>query len=413
MKKILKSISIIVIIFIVSITGSLNISAISKPTYLEQDKENTIDSIESSIIPQNKKNCILEMHNNIITNDVYEYALDRLLPLASTVNNSAENFGNIINNLNHISFGTPYIIYNAFSGGNQSCIYYFPVVEDNDVKCILSICKEGDYLFASLSEDIAEELNDINYLHDNDYIFYCDGKYIYAENNEKIKRLDVTIDDEYNVDSQDKQVSFKKLLLSQKVQHIKDTYGIKRDIQKNAVSLYDNAKGFSSKTSTNVRLNTNGCLVQQYSDGNCWAASVATTLRYLNYSKFKNVTARNVCDKIHVGYNAGGNLVTRQKALIAYGISYYNDFLSYPMEFGLIQKNILNQRPILASCVGTKSGSGHAVTGIGYTTYGGIKQVVFYNSGNNKCVTTEYKTKGLTFSYNNESYRWRSSLSCY
>lgn len=359
---------------------------------------------------------VSKMLDDVIPDDAYDYAQSRLLPLASTLKNDYKDFGVGIENLDKISLDTPYVIYDALSAGEQNCIYYFPVQEGNTIKCVLSVSKNNGVYSASLSKDIADELNNMEYSDNNDdYIFYSDNEYIYIED---IKQgpevVSTSMDIECTADFKQNYNSFKKLSFYQKVRQISDTYGKNSDdLTPSTVSSFDSAKGFSTKTSTNIRLNTNGCLVQQYSDGNCWAASVATTLRYLNYSKYSKLTARNVCDKIGVGYNKGGNLVTRQKALIAYGVTYYNHFLTYPMEFGLIQKNILNQRPILASCVGLKSGSGHAVTGIGYTTYGGIKQVVFYNSGNNKCVTSEYKTKGLTFTYNNETFRWRSSLSCY
>ena len=392
--KFKKIIAVLLEVIIICSMTAFNVSALSMTN-------NTID--------------ISEMLDNVIPDDVYYYAQNRLLPLATTVQNDYEDFGIEIENINKISLGTPYVIYNALSVGDQNCIYYFPVQEGNTIKCVLSVSENNGIYSASLSEDIADELNDIKYAYDNNYIFYYDTENIYAENTtEGTEKLNAVIDNNYTVNFEQNLKSFQDLSFYQKVQQISNTYGKNSDkLSTNTVSAFDNAKGFSSKASTNVRLNTSGCLVPQYSDGNCWAASVATTLRYLNYSKFSKLTARNVCDKIGVGYNEGGNLVTRQKALIAYGITYYNHFLSYPMEFDLIQKNILNQSPILASCVGLKSGNGHAVTGIGYTTYGGIKQVVFYNSGNNKCVTSEYKTTGLTFSYNNESFRWRSSLSCY
>ena len=74
----------------------------------------------SSLSITNSTIDISEMLDNVIPDDVYYYAQNRLLPLAATVQNDYEDFGIEIENLNKISLGSPYVIYNALSVGDQN-----------------------------------------------------------------------------------------------------------------------------------------------------------------------------------------------------------------------------------------------------------------------------------------------------
>ncbi|MGN0508135.1 MAG: hypothetical protein ACI4GX_02775, partial [Ruminococcus sp.] len=55
-------------------------------------------------------------------------------------------------------------------------------------------------------------------------------------------------------------------------------------------------------------------------------------------------------------------------------------------------------------------GDGHAVTIIGYSTYGGVNLITIYNSATNACETVEYKSSGTYFSFNNKNHLWKYSL---
>lgn len=187
-----------------------------------------------------------------------------------------------------------------------------------------------------------------------------------------------------------------------------NSYSVKKEKDEFAENnKFKAARGFSTKQGFVVRLNTSGCLVPQYRDNTCWAASVATTLRYLNFSKYKSLTARNVSDKMGKPYNKGGTITDMYNALKKYNITYKKPEYSQT-SFAMVTKNILAQKPILIGAIVGKSG--HAVTIIGYTTYGGINQITFYNSGTNTCTSVEYKKSGTTFSYNNKQFKWKYTL---
>lgn len=142
----------------------------------------------------------------------------------------------------------------------------------------------------------------------------------------------------------------------------------------------------------------------------CWAASVATTVRYRNYSKYPKLTAKQVSNKMNIGYNKGGTLSDMKNALSKYGITSYKTS-NTQISFSKAQTNILNQYPFIIGA--TSNFGGHAVTGVGYTTYGGINQITFYNSGTNKCATVEYRTSGTKFSYANHTFKWVETVSKY
>lgn len=152
-------------------------------------------------------------------------------------------------------------------------------------------------------------------------------------------------------------------------------------------------------------LNTNGYPVPQYDDKICCAASVATVVRYVtdNYT----ITARNVCDKINHPYDGGG-ILKKRSALYAYNL-YYSNLMYEQASFGQIQTNILDQKPMLLSTF--SSDEGHAVTLMGYSTYGGVNQIVIHNSANQTLQTIEYRNSGTVYSYNGKIWTWKYTLS--
>ena len=137
---------------------------------------------------------------------------------------------------------------------------------------------------------------------------------------------------------------------------------------------------------------------------------VATTVRYRNYSKYPNLTAKQVANKMKIGYNDGGDENDIKNALSKYGVTNYT-FENKQISFSKVKTNILNQYPFIIGAISIKGG--HSVTGVGYTTYGGINQVTFYNSGTNKFATVEYKSSRTKFSYINTTFLWYSTVSRY
>ena len=80
------------------------------------------------------------------------------------------------------------------------------------------------------------------------------------------------------------QWNLRRLSYSQKITKIKNSYS--KNNKPNLINYDSDVKnlgrGFSSNKGGIVTLNTKGCTVPQGNYGLCWAASVATTVRYLN-----------------------------------------------------------------------------------------------------------------------------------
>lgn len=353
--------------------------------------------------------------SSLIPDDVVKYAESRLTPLSQTVKQNSDNFGIDIKNVYTLELGEPYVIYSSLDNGTQNPIYYFPVLQDNEIIMILSIIDDNGIYSAGLEEGIAEDLNTIGYQSDENYIFYTDEQNIYAESESDTEIIGSLNQSNNATITQLKNAKeFENLSFEKKINEINDTYAIDEpsdNIQvDNTQEILYKAQGFSTKTYNTVRLNTNKCTVSQGNEGLCWAACVATTVRYRNYSKYPKLTAKQVANKMEIGYNDGGDENDIKKALDKYGVKNYT-FKNKQISFSKVKTNILNQYPFIIGAISPKGG--HSVTGVGYTTYDGINQVTFYNSGTNKFATVEYKSSGTKFSYVNTTFLWYSSVSKY
>lgn len=355
---------------------------------------------------------------SVVPESAVSYAQSRLKPLSQTVKQNSDNFGIDIENVYKLKLGEPYVIYSSTDKGAQDPTYYFPVMENDEIIMVLSVIEDNGVYSAALEEGIANELNDIDYQDDEDYIFYADQDTIYVESEdsrEVIGEVDTVGMCEQDITkSQIKNAeTFESLSFQDKVEEITNTYAAEEAPDNSVVNEKDivsGAQGFSSKQYNIIRLNTNKCTVPQGNYGLCWASSVATTVRYRNFSKYSKLTAKQVADKMRIGYNEGGTIYDMRNALTKYGVKGYKANKKQ-ISFAKAQTNILNQYPFIIFA--TSNIGAHAVTCVGYTTYGAINQVTFYNSGTDKFATVEYRSSGTRFSYANTTFRWIYTVSKY
>ena len=347
--------------------------------------------------------------DNCIPQEATSYANSRLNILLKGVQSSIEYYGLTKANLTNVKLGDPYFIYSVNSIGNQEPIYYYPVVKDDKIILTLSVFYSDNSWNASIQNSYVDELESIDYLDNDNIIFYEDENGTYAETDN-----DINVLGKANVESEKTlyEKRFNNYNFKEKRQAIINTYSPDESYKSEEQSLksddYSNldGTGFSIETYYEIQLNTENRLVKQGSLGICWAASVATTVRYIKDNS--KLTAKQVCDKINHKYN-GGSMQDRQDALAAYGI-YYNYLIEEQMSFAKVQTNIRNEKPILISARTPSQTYGHAMTIIGYSTYGGVKLITMYNSGSDSIQTVEYLTSGTKFSYNNDVYVWKRSL---
>lgn len=239
-----------------------------------------------------------------------------------------------------------------------------------------------------------------------DVVFYKTGDILYAENEQRSYIIAGGVDSGTS--------SFQRESYESKKQDISgiNTRFVKvntENIEITEDNQYDTyTPGFSTSTSSQKicsLYNKQG----QGSYGLCWAASVATICNYLNGT---NVTAKNVADKMGIGYNEGGGLYDAQLALSKYGVQYNNVLdAQNRMSWSNLKTNIDNKYPVYVSA--KTSESGHAVTAYGYLVAAGTNYVVLWNSGTQKSITATFKSSGTTFTYNNDTYTWKYSISKY
>lgn len=318
----------------------------------------------------------LEIKSLDVPQEAISYAKSIAPTMLSSVVGNQELYGVSINNYDNVSLGEPYTIMSFDE--EDSDIYYFPVLEDDEIKLILSVYEISGEWNATISEDIAEQLNDLEDGSDKEYILYYDNGTTYAQSENKTEEIfaDESMSDSDNTINSD--LSYEDKLNEYEEQNGSDldeaktteqldgtsnigedavsesltsdsamldestidtastSFGIILTSSSNStssglsnLSLNQSSSNYTAssnfiltssigakasnpflvKTSTSKILNTSGCLVNQRdssgkSRGMCWAASVATIVRYMKGNSY--LTAYNVCDKMGIDYDKGG-----------------------------------------------------------------------------------------------------------
>lgn len=147
--------------------------------------------------------------------------------------------------------------------------------------------------------------------------------------------------------------------------------------------------------------------------GLCWAAAVATIT---NYMQDKNISAKNVADKMKIGYNTGATLSEAQDALRKYGLYFVRR--SEYATFDLVKMNINRKSPIYMTGVGISNNSavGHATTIYGYREVVGEQCLMIWDSAANAnkgdSYVVSYNGAATVFSSSAAStvYTWNGTL---
>lgn len=367
-----------------------------------------------------------------IPQEVKDYATEIAPSLLGNVIDNEDMYDVSINNYSNLYLGNPYVIL-QMDNESQEDIYYFPVIEDSKAKLILSVYKDHGVWNASLSKDIADELNNLVSTGDsNDYILYTEDGAIYAQSDDTLKELysdDLFSRGKFNVRSSYKsKVNNMKSAFKNKVdkfniqEKCEGTSDIgKKVIQKRKIDSEASLMAIGANSSnpfavneTNTKLlNMNGCKVNQADSSGternmCWAAVVASIVRYVKGNT--SLTASDVCNKIGISMDSGADATTAQSALNTYSV--YMSFLSAQCPWETIVSDISNKKPIFMGSVCLSSNVAHATTIIGYTKSSSSKTVTFWNSSNRQVTTSTY-TVGPVFTnytYLGYSFRWFESL---
>lgn len=276
-------------------------------------------------------------------------------------------------------------VYPLFNEYNQ-CIMTAEVLEDN-------ISVSDDLEWYNNAKDIMKE--------GNEYIIYIELGKVYLENEyDKILLEDLTM--KFN----DKNKVFCSKTYESKVSEIKD-FSEQLEFDDITDTMYGSKDIVCEKTNED-ELSGDDCakcdiknFVRQGKYNLCWAASVATIV---NYKKNKNITAKDVANKMKVGYNDCAGLETTNDALKSYGVNYkiINDKLSTSQ----IKKKINeNNRPFIMALAAGKDG--HMITCYSYKVSSGKMKIGCWDSNGVKR-TFKYSDKVVIDGY---TYKWHATIS--
>ena len=333
------------------------------------EKKNLYPGIKFFIIAACMAVIATTVTNNIKAYTIYPYdSTDNALGIPQKVINHAqdkaadavetviedENSGVDLDDNSEIYFSRPYVICNALE--KQDAIYHFPLAADGKVAMVLSVMDTEDGLMIQFGKDLADKLNEINYLHTN-YIFYEYEDTFYAESANSKIIIGYFPQGSYNYTEEEERDSriFARLSYTEKCSMVKD-------------KAADFAPCVEAEKTPMEELKIGGALILhnpmgQYNYNMCWAACVATVV---NYKQKASINPFEVCQKMAVPYDAGGSIYNIRDALNAYGVA-YSKVRNKMLSWSEVKDNIDNKHPIVAILTNEHISTVHSVVVFGYT----------------------------------------------
>lgn len=312
--------------------------------------------------------------------------------------------------------GENFIIFNIDK--ENSNIWYYPIYYNSQAIIIIAIGYMDNEFNFSLTQEFVESLNKINY--NSDMIIFKENEDIYIINQENCiykisdgETIQVSLD-----------INYTDLLLN--VVNNYELTEIEEDVKKTEITQNSRlrAKGGSIKDITGGKeCIMTDCFVRQYEYNICWAACIATTLRYLK-TEYMN-TKINAIDvaKEWADYNDDiewNKGIYYKDALIVYALyGIYYSAVDRQLSFTEIRNEINNGYPIYMRLVsyydnnndGVVDYNGHITLLYGYYSKDQYKYFKIWNPGNASTLTATYNLAGdINIFYNNNYFKWTSSL---
>lgn len=260
--------------------------------------------------------------------------------------------------------------------GEDKNIWYFPIYNDSEIILIVTVGLVNNALEFSLTQEFVEQLNQISYednmiiFKENDVIYIIDKENnIYSLSYGELTKCDIN-----------KKYSdvLESLMLNYSISVLPDN--VAKSYRKNISKI--NAKGGIITDIDGGRecVMTN-CFVKQYNYGICWAASVATILRYLK-PEYSTLNAFDV----------------------AYTLAYYEDISTDDPN----DKNSIWRR----GATNDEAQLILAIYGIyGYYSKERTQYFKMWNPGNGTTQTIRYNISGdAIYFYNNNYFQWNSTV---
>lgn len=293
----------------------------------------------------------------------------------------------------------------------QDKVYYYPLSDEQEkiVLVVEAIIIDGKVI-CNLSDDLVELLNVVQYKNEDTLIYHYEGN-VYAETPEKtINAYYVYVEPDENkacLEMPDWDIPYE------------EKKSIVNEAEKNMIE-FSKPKFESEEELLVTKMYGKLTLSHpkgQYGYAMCWASTVATIHNYYISSV---VTGFEICTRMGIGYNAGGNIYDEQDALALYNIT-YDRIRSSALTWDELKENIDEEKPFIINGVAASSSNlssyvGHAVTGYGYSgeNYSSRTVAIWnsnFNNGTGGYATFSYGEGCFTDS--GRVFYWASTLSYY
>ena len=149
--------------------------------------------------------------------------------------------------------------------------------------------------------------------------------------------------------------------------------------------------------------------------GVCWAAAVASMIRFEKPDIFFNLTAQNVADHMGIGYDDGATVYESRRALDDYlGSPYDPTVRILPLTTEQIKMAIDNVDPAYMSCsasTGFLQSVGHAAVMVGYNFTDTSTSIIIMDPGYEIFKPCNLGTNGKwTFAFGNLTFTWKQTV---
>lgn len=341
-----------------------------------------------------------------VPNEVKDYVKDNFENFIYVAKDFQQYSTYQIDDESKLSIGDPYIVFRP--NEIQDEVYYYPIINKNEGRILFIvgiIGTENGYTY-EINDNMVNDLNKADYVNGNCVIYkYGDG--IYVEN-----RKEEIFNGSYkDVVANQEDITFGNLSFENKVSKINEKV---KELKKASPKIWKSEEELlESKLKGSLSLRIP---MGQYGYNMCWASSVATIVNYIQ--TYQTVTPFDVCNRMGIGFNTGGNVYDVNSALNAYNV-YYGMIRSSSLGWYELKDNINGNKPI---CLGASNQNNpyapnHAVTIYGYSgTSGSTNNVLIWdsalNSGNGGYNTFSYNGNSFT-SANGIAYVWDRTVSYY
>lgn len=277
-------------------------------------------------------------------NKYAEQIVDESITNFMTGNNNTNIY---IDNYNDLYMGTGFYAFDSTTGQPITNVIYFPISESERYVLTLVITENDGHLDSFMTNyfDTGFQKVERNTLL-NPYAVVYDGdrsNYLLTEYGQVVLQ---------GVDNQEVLAFSSNTLLDnlKKEYNASNLIGENYKIDINSVPYYDvlasGPQGFSVNTATTKRLNMSNCLLLQYNENICWAASLGTAYRYRTGNR--SVDAGDICDMLGMPHDGIDPSIVYQKYNIlnvaGAGNSYsYKSGIATPLN---VQHNINNMFPL-------------------------------------------------------------------